>query len=294
MTRQQRIRLAPRLTALFEMPRMHRVENDPISIVRRYRDPKEIELVGWLASSLAYGRVSLFRPVIEQVLSLSNGSFYLYLRGFNLKKERYRFDPIYYRFNTSSDILCLVYLMSQIVQQYGGVKPFFLSCYREEDIDLGETLSRFITGVTAIDTQPVYHTAEKPYGLLYFLPDPAQGSSCKRLNLYLRWMVRPDDGIDFGLWNEIPPSKLIIPLDTHIARIGGYLGLTSRKTADLKMAREITKHLKRFDPDDPLKYDFPLCHLGISQDCPASNVPIPEKCRVCLLQPACKRGIALL
>ena len=293
MTRQQRIRLAPHLEALFETPRMHRIENDPIAIPRRYKDPKEIELVGWLASSLAYGRVSLFRPVIEQVLSLSNGSFYLYLRDFDLQKERHRFHRIYYRFNQPSDILCLVYLMSRIVRQYGGIKPFFLSCYREEEIDLGAALSRFVAGIKAIDTRPVYHTAEKPYGLLYFFPNPAQGSSCKRFNLYLRWMIRPNDGIDFGLWKEMPSSKLIIPLDTHIARIGRYLGLTSRKTADLKMAREITKNLKFFDPTDPLKYDFSLCHLGISQDCPASRSPIPEKCRACLLQPACKRGSRL-
>jgi len=90
----------------------------------------------------------------------------------------------------------------------------------------------------------------------------------------------------------IPPSKLIIPLDTHIARIGQYLGLTSRKTADWKMAKEITDNLKEMDPSDPVKYDFPLCHLGISGSCPI--FPNPEKCRVCPLLPACKMGMAIL
>ena len=291
MTRQQRMRLAPCLAALLRQHTVHSIENDPISFPRRYRDPKEIEVVGWLAASFAYGSVPLFSAIVEKVLSLAGESFYHYLCSFDLKRERRRFNGIYYRFDRQEDILSWIDLMSKIVQKYGAIKPLFLSCYHEEDHDLGETLARFVDRVKALDSRSV-HQEKKPNGLLGFLSTPEKGSACKRLNLYLRWMVRRKDGIDFGLWKEIPPSKLIIPLDTHIARIGRYLGLTFRKTADFKMAREITETLKYFDPIDPLKYDFSLCHLGISDACPKQ--PMPEKCRLCPLQPACKMGRSFL
>jgi hypothetical protein len=100
----------------------------------------------------------------------------------------------------------------------------------------------------------------------FLFPSPASGSACKRLCMFLRWMVRPADGIDLGLWKAIPPRKLIIPVDAHIQRISRFLGLTQRKQADWRMAQEITAALKKFDSDDPVKYDFSLCHIGISGD----------------------------
>jgi len=94
------------------------------------------------------------------------------------------------------------------------------------------------------------------------LPDPAKGSACKRMNLFLRWMIRKDD-LDFGLWNEIPPSKLVIPVDTHVSKICKELKLTRRKNESWIMAEEITEKLKKFDPHDPVKYDFAICHIGM-------------------------------
>lgn len=105
--------------------------------------------------------------------------------------------------------------------------------------------------------------------------------------MYLRWMVRPADGIDLGLWKEVSPAKLVIPVDAHIQRIGGYLGLTSRKQADWRMAREITAALKTLDPGDPVKYDFALCHLGISEGCDGSDL---TKCLKCPVAELCEVG----
>jgi len=99
-------------------------------------------------------------------------------------------------------------------------------------------------------------------GIKFMFPLPQKGSACKRMNLFLRWMVRNDE-LDFGLWNEIKPNKLIIPVDTHIAKICKQLKLTKRKNVNWKMAEEITGKLKRFDPVDPVKYDFALCHIGM-------------------------------
>ncbi len=294
MTRKSQERLAPFLEKLYALSPRARIQQDPIAIPHRYKDPIEIELTAWLTTSFAYGRAPFFNQTVDKILSLSNDakSFHQYLRTLNLEKERPRFNGIYYRFNRSEDILCLVYIMSQIVLQYGGIKQLFLSCYKGEDADIGPTLSRLIEKILAIDTKPVYGGTKKPPGLLQFFPSPDQNSACKRWNLYLRWMIRPNDGVDFGLWKEIPSSKLIIPLDTHIARIGRYLGLTSRKSADWTTAKEITQSLAGIDPVDPLKYDFSLCHLGISGACPI--LPNAEKCRVCLLLPACKRGMSIM
>jgi uncharacterized protein (TIGR02757 family) len=127
-------------------------------------------------------------------------------------------------------------------------------------------LTGFLEYIYEIDTSPVYGTDIKPNGLKQLLPSPRKGSACKRMNLFLRWMVRSED-IDFGIWDNIPPNKLVIPLDTHIARISKCLGLTRRASADWKMAEEITGALREFDPEDPLKYDFALCHHGISGLC---------------------------
>ena len=99
-------------------------------------------------------------------------------------------------------------------------------------------------------------------GVKFMFPMPEQGSACKRMNLFLRWMIRKDE-LDFGLWNEIPACKLVIPVDTHVARICTALELTKKKNVSWAMAEEITNNLKKFNPSDPVKYDFAICHIGM-------------------------------
>jgi len=124
-------------------------------------------------------------------------------------------------------------------------------------------------------------------GLDHLLPDPARGGSCKRLLLFLHWMARGPDSVDFGLW-KLPTSKLVIPLDTHIARISRLLGLTTRNDLSWKTAADITASLALLDANDPVKYDFALCHYGMSGVCPAK--PVRENCRRCALQATCRVG----
>src|SRR5262249_897729 len=119
----------------------------------------------------------------------------------------------------------------------------------------------------------------------FLLPTPTDGSACKRTNLFLRWMVRPEDGVDCGVWTAIRPNQLVIPLHTHIASICTYIGLTARKSLGWQMALDITRQLRRLDPEDPLRYDFALCHLGIAGDCPRKRNL--EKCRHCPIQAVC-------
>lgn len=262
-----------------------RINSDPIEFPHRYKRPEDIEAVGLIAASLAYGKVTLFKPVLERIFNIMGSSPYDFILHFEPKKDRQHFKDIKYRMNKNEDILCLIYLISAVLKEHGSLKRLFMSFYNPMDDDIGPALSGFVDYFLKIDTSAVYGKDIRPFGLLQFLPSPVKGSTCKRFNMFLRWMVRSGDGVDFGIWNHIPPSKLIIPIDTHIARIGRNIGLTNRKNADWKMAKEITENLKIFDPYDPVKYDFALCHMGISGDCPA--VPSIEKCGKCNLSDIC-------
>jgi len=276
-------RLGGLLEALYrERVPQARMGADPIEIPHRYRDPLDIEVAGLLSAVLAYGRVGLFKPIVDKILALCGDSPYRYVRSFDPLREGPRFRGIYYRFNRAEDFVSLLHRMGRVIRDQGSLGRCFVSHFKASDADIGPALIRFIATLKEAQPGPLSR------GLGYMLPSPEAGSACKRLNLYLRWMVRPDDGIDFGLWKAVSPAHLIIPLDTHIIRIASYLGLSQRKSPDWRMAKEITTALKRFDPSDPLKYDFSLCHLGISGDCPLKADA--KKCGDCLLQDGCRRG----
>ncbi len=243
-----------------------RLKHDPIEFPRRYSDPKDIEIAGFIASCFAYGKVGLFKPVIEKILKSGGKHPARFFSNFTLKKDGKYLKGISYRFNKETDILCLVYMINIALQKWGSLKNLFYYNYSPEHEDTGQLLKGFIDFFLGIDTSAIYGGNIKPYGLTQFFPSLNKGSACKRMNLFLRWMVRTKD-IDLGVWNKIPPSKLIIPLDTHIAKISKCLGLTRRTTSDWKTAKEITESLKKLDPEDPLKYDFALCHHGISGLC---------------------------
>ncbi len=289
MPTRQRERLAEGLSTLLEQARKERllrIENDPICFPRRFQRPEDIEVVGWWAAALAYGRVEGFSAVIEKILALTDGRPYDYFLSFRPEKERPRFEGILYRFHTSDDLFRFALLTHKILARFGRIGKMFLSFYRGEEEGIGATLIRWVDAARLELTQSCGATGT--HGLQHLLPSPREGSACKRLNLYLRWMIRPDDGVDFGLWPQIPTDRLVIPLDTHICRIGHLLGLTHRKTPDWKMAVEITQSLRAISPSDPVQYDFALCHLGISGACPL--VGCRGKCQACPLRLACRRG----
>ncbi len=263
-----------------------RIKADPIDFPHRYDDPKDIEVAGFIASSLAYGRVELFKPVIEKILNLTNKSPYEFVINFNPRKERGLFKGIKHRMNKEDDIACLVYFIGKALRNYESLGNLFSFFYNGDDEDIRKALIGFVDYFLSIDPTPIYGERAYPFGLLQFFPSPEKGSPCKRLNMYLRWMIRRDDGVDFGLWKDIPPSKLLMPIDTHIGRICRNLGLTTRKNVSWRMAKEITENLRQFDPDDPVKYDFALCHLGISGSCPPRKNN--ENCATCSLEEICQ------
>jgi uncharacterized protein (TIGR02757 family) len=243
-----------------------RLLHDPIEFPHRYKNPGDIEIAALIASSLAYGKVDLFKPVVEKILSVMGASPHRFILGFRLKKDRKLFQGLKYRFNENEDLVALMFILHKTLKSKRSLENAFMKFYSPDSKDIGEALSGFIGSLLEVDTSVVYGENLRPLGLKQFFPSPADGSACKRMNLFLRWMVRDRD-IDFGIWRGIPKNKLVIPLDTHIARISRCLGFTERKSQDWKTAIEITDALKRFDPEDPLKYDFALCHHGISGVC---------------------------
>jgi uncharacterized protein (TIGR02757 family) len=243
-----------------------RLLHDPIEFPHRYENPRDVEVSAFIASSLAYGKVELFKPILEKILSAMGPSPYEFLLGFSIKRHRRLFKGIKYRFNENQDLIALLFILHMTLTANKSLENVFMKFCRSDSITIEEGLAGFVESLLQTNTSPVYGKDIKPAGLRQLFPSPVDGSACKRANLFLRWMVRDRD-IDFGIWEGIPKNKLVIPLDTHIARISRCLGFTERKSQDWKMAVEITESLKRFDPEDPLKYDFALCHHGISGVC---------------------------
>jgi len=243
-----------------------RLLHDPIEFPHRYKNRRDIEVAAFIASSLAYGKVELFKPVVEKILSVMGTSPYEFLLEFRPARHRRYFDGVKYRFNENEDLIALIFILHKLLSRHTSFEKVFMQFYQPGSLTIREGLSGFVAALLAIDTSPVYGTDARPAGLRQLFSSPENGSACKRANLFLRWMVRDRD-IDFGLWKAVPKNRLIIPLDTHIARISRCLGFTERKSQDWKMAAEVTEALKRIDPEDPLKYDFALCHHGISGIC---------------------------
>ncbi|MDM7925900.1 MAG: TIGR02757 family protein, partial [bacterium] len=250
---------------------------DPLEIVRRYEDPLDIEIAGMFACGLALGRADLIRKAASDALERMSPSPGRFIRNYDPVRKGGAFRGFVYRFFREADLDLLSLRLGNAVREHGTLGRFFAKGYSPDHADIGPALSSFVRGLSGSDRAPGGVEGPVPKslrqamgprsGLRHFLADPADGSACKRLNLYLRWMVRKD-GLDFGIWSGIPASKLVIPLDTHVARIGRRLGLTARSAADWKMAIEITEVLRGFDPEDPVKYDFALCTAGKLQACP--------------------------
>ncbi|MBI3592056.1 MAG: TIGR02757 family protein [Nitrospirae bacterium] len=243
---------------------------DPIEFPHQYKRPEDIEVSAFIASCFAYGKVDLFKPVVKNILSVMGKSPYDFLLDFNPGKHGKLFADIKYRFNKNEDIICLFLALAEVFKKYGSIESAFKRRYTDSDLNIGNGLTGLIDMLLRIDTSAVYGRDMKSNGFLQFFPSPSKGSACKRMNLFLRWMIRDRD-IDFGIWKGIPKNKLVIPLDTHIGRISKCLGFTKRSSQDWKMAVEITEALKTLDPEDPLKYDFALCHQGISKVCNRMN-----------------------
>ncbi len=229
------------------------IHPDPLEFLGHYSDPLDIEIAALIASSFAIGRVNNILKVVESILKIlkSPRKVILSLTSGDLDSV---FSNFKYRFYTKGSLIGFLSGIRSTILEYGSLYNCFAAGVERASGDSVESLIFFVNALTGND--------ESRYRVL---PDPGKGSACKRLNLFLRWMIRSDD-IDPGIWDDIPKDILIIPLDTHIMQISRMLGFTERKSADMKTAVEITNSLKQYDPLDPVRFDFSLTRLGIHPD----------------------------
>ena len=239
------------------------IKPDPLQFVYRYNKSSDREIVALL-----------FERMGE--------SPYEFVKGFG-KNERKKLNDFKHRFTTDQDISDLLMLLKKVLDQYTSIEAFFVQGYNPDDINIIPALSKFCKSL--LDMYASEHNGKTSRGLNYLLVNPAQGSACKRLNLFLRWMVRDDD-VDAGLWKSIDKSKLIVPIDVHMGRLCRILGFHNKQTASLSTAIQITECFTEIEPADPVKYDFALSRIGIVENC---NGQYRNACKHCELFPFCRQ-----
>jgi uncharacterized protein (TIGR02757 family) len=254
---------------------------DPLSVPLAYADPLDQEVAAFVAGHLAYGRVDPMVRAVRAALAPLSAHPAVWLRDQSDPGARRELGRALrdwtWRFHTGPDLTAWLLAWKRLDRESGkGLEPHLLP---GPDGDPDAALSRLV--------QRLRRELPATYGTRFSLPDPQEGAACKRWRMFLRWLVRTG-WPDLGLWRRYPMDRLLIPLDTHVARVSRFIGLSHRATPDGKMAREITESLRRLDPTDPLRYDFALSHLGILGDCPGLRKR--STCAECALYSVCRAG----
>lgn len=264
------------------------LDSDPLGLVHAYPRRADREAAAFFAAALAFGNAKAVRASLRRVFGRLGGRPAETLLGFEMKKDGKLFNGIVHRWVGSAGLARFAHMTGAALREFGSLEAAFMLDYDPSAATLTGALAAFRGRLHALAPGSA---AKKPDGFDYLMPDPSGQGACKRLHLFLKWMVRRDDGVDLGLWRTPRPDQLVIPLDTHIARIGGLLGLTDRRTPDRRMAEEITASLKLLNPDDPAAYDFAISRLGILGHCPRR--PDILLCAGCPLQDICRhwRGV---
>ena len=240
--------------------------SDPVHLVRPYARPDDREIAGFCAAALAFGRVASVLNSIGALFRVLGPHPAAFVRSFDPEAPHPELRAIVHRWTRGVDLVALLWILRQMLDARGSIENFFVEGFSTQDDDVGPALDSFSARALALDMRRAYRRVPKRPGVCYFFPRPSKGSACKRLNLYLRWMVRTDE-IDLGVWNKMPASKLIVPLDTHVIRLGRCLRLTRYRSPGWRMAADITASLRRLNPEDPIRFDFSLCHVGMMNAC---------------------------
>jgi uncharacterized protein (TIGR02757 family) len=228
------------------------IHPDPLEFVHQYHDPLDREVVGMVASSLAYGRVHQILRSVSEVLCRMEESPSRFILDSSFGRVQTVVRDFRHRFTGGDQLAALLYGIKRAIKRYGSLQSCFTANRKHNDDTILPALMAFVHELNA----------EASGEMKMLLPSPRKGSACKRLNLFLRWMVRSDD-VDPGGWSGVGPHRLIVPLDTHMHRISLDAGLTHRKQADMRTALEITQAFRAIAPEDPVRYDFALTRLGI-------------------------------
>lgn len=232
---------------------------DPVGFVHGYRGPLQQELAALVASSCAFGNVTTIRGKLHEFGARTGPD--LVAASEELSELQERLHGFRHRLYHGEDLAHLVHGARILQRRHGSLGAAFASTHPERG--LAEALGSFVDELRAAAALPASGERRGP---AHLLPDPRGGSASKRLLLFLRWMIRPADGVDLGLW-PVAPSVLVMPVDVHVHKLARNLGLTRAASPSWKVAEEITAVFRRFDEADPVKYDFALCHLGMASGC---------------------------
>lgn len=225
--------------------------DDPVGVPNRFSDKKDIEIAGFIASIVAYGRREVFLKKLAILFEIAQNEPLNFILNFEPKI----LGDFNYRFGKPDDFAQIFNIMRDLYEKEGGLEELFKYGYENQIND-----NMFIPVTDYFYSKARDNSAQ---GFRFMLPDARKGSAMKRMCMYLRWMVRKGS-VDFGLWNFMPASDLYIPLDTHVARISREMGLLTRNANDFKSVVELTENLKKFDANDPAKYDFALFGYGVN------------------------------
>ncbi len=252
------------------------LSSDPLEFAHRYRSREDREAAAFIAASFAFGGVPQIRSFLSRLFDALGPSPHAALSGPRPVPSR-RFTGLQHRFVSSAGVVRFLVCMRAAYLAHGSLEEMYRKRRGDAGADPREALARFLDGFRAAwgDALPRQRN--------FLFPDPRRGSACKRHNLFLRWMVRGGDGIDLGLWTVLSPRDLVVPLDTHMIRMGRRLGLTRRATPGWRMAEEITSAFRAVCPEDPVKFDFALTRLGILKECTSRRRGICERCPVASL-----------
>ena len=253
------------------------IKPDPLQFVYKYRRKADMEIVGLLASALAYGRVTQIEKSLTDLLGRMGDSPSEYVMGFG-EKQRAKLTSFKHRFATGDDISGLLGALKVLLRKFGSLEELFMQGYSDSDENIVPALSRFCDSLTSA------RNSQATGSLKHLIATPARGSACKRLNLFLRWMVRDDD-VDAGLWKSIDKAKLIVPVDVHMGRLCKILGFYDRKSVSLTTALQITDGFRQIEPADPVRYDFALSRIGIVENCSGN---LRAECENCELRGFCR------
>ncbi|MFQ6104018.1 MAG: TIGR02757 family protein [Candidatus Glassbacteria bacterium] len=283
------LRLKRSLDALTEAYGPAFIDSDPVSYLHRYEDPADIEIAGFIAASLAYGRVAIIKRSLEFVFDVMGETPKRFIEHFDPHLHGKPFDGFVHRFTRGKDMVSLFVLLGQMVRGWGSIEGFMCNG-KNPTRDVGRLLSSFSSRALSMNVAGLYPGGVIPddAGVRFFFPSPSNGSACKRLNLFLRWMVRGPDGVDLGIWRNLKPADLVVPMDVHIERISVFLGLVGGKGSSWRKAVEITNRLRRLDATDPTKYDYALTRLGIMGLCQGGRKKL--NCIECPLSMHCIYG----
>ncbi|GAB2567005.1 TIGR02757 family protein [Spirosoma areae] len=240
------------------------IERDPISIPHRFNRKQDVEIMGFWAAVLAWGQRPVILKKATELVDLMDGAPYEFIRN-HTETDLNRFLSFKHRTFNATDALYFLHFFRQYYQQNDSLEDAFLpDGYFLTPGGRPLPFNPVETGLIAFHDRFCSLADFFPERTRKHIATPARNSSCKRLLMFLRWMVRQDDrGVDFGIWKRLLPNQLIIPIDVHVNRVARHLGLLTRPQTDWKAALELTETLRQFDPTDPVRYDFALFGLGV-------------------------------